>query len=108
MNDNRQENFLYCHQESQENRTSWFRKSCPEITITSATLLEYSGAFLGIAGWLGVRQIGNPVAQELGFAVWIISGLLLIAWGYHTKARAIMLINAVNVIMAASAFYALV
>lgn len=108
MNDNRNGKFLYFDPEQQSDRSLWFRKALPEIPVTSATLLEYSGAFLGIAGWLGVRQIGSPGAQEIGFAVWIISGLLLIAWGYHTKARAIMLINAVNVIMAASAFAALV
>jgi hypothetical protein len=70
--------------------------------------LEYSGAALGIAGWLGVRQIGSTGAQELGFLVWIISGLILIAWGFHTRARGIMLINAVNVVMAASAFASMV
>lgn len=69
--------------------------------------LEYSGAGLGIAGWLGVRQIGSTGAQELGFLVWIASGLILIAWGFHTRSRGIMLINAVNVVMAASAFAAL-
>lgn len=72
------------------------------------TYLEYSGAALGIVGWLGVRQIGSTGAQELGFFVWIVSGLILIAWGFHTKARGIMLINAVNVMMAASAFIAMV
>jgi hypothetical protein len=66
------------------------------------------GAGLGIIGWLGVRQMGSLGAQQLGFLVWIIGGLLLIAWGYHTKARAIMLINAVNVVMAASALVALI
>lgn len=108
MNDNRNGDFLYSNQEQQSTRSLWFRKALPEIPVTSATLLEYSGAFLGIAGWLGVRQVGNPTAQEIGFIVWIISGLLLIAWGYHTKARAIILINVVNVVMAASAFAALV
>jgi hypothetical protein len=72
------------------------------IPVTLNTFLEYSGAGLGILGWLGVRQIGSIGAQQLGFLVWIIGGLLLIIWGYHTKARAIMLINAVNVMMAAS------
>ena len=71
-------------------------------------VLEYAGAGLGIAGWLGVRQIGSLAAQQLGFVVWIAGGLVLIAWGYHTKARAIMLINAVNVVMAASALIALI
>jgi hypothetical protein len=108
MNENRNSDFLYSHPEQQGERSLWFRRALPDIPVTSATLLEYSGAFLGIAGWLGVRQIGNPAAQEIGFAVWIISGLLLIAWGYHTKARAIMLINVVNVMMAASAFVSLV
>jgi hypothetical protein len=108
MNDNRNSDFLYSNPEQQSDRTLGFLKALPEIPVTSATLLEYSGAFLGIAGWLGVRQIGNPAAQEIGFVVWIVSGLFLIAWGYHTKARAIMLINAVNVVMAASAFAALV
>ena len=70
--------------------------------------LEYSGAALGIVGWLGVRQIGSTWAQELGFLIWIISGLILIAWGFRTHARGIMLINAVNVIMAASAFASMV
>lgn len=75
--------------------------------ITPTSVLEYSGAGLGILGWLGVRQIGSIGAQEIGFIVWILSGLILIAWGYHTKARAIMVINMVNVIMAASALAAL-
>jgi hypothetical protein len=78
------------------------------IPVTLNTFLEYSGAGPGILGWLGVRQIGSNSAQLFGFLVWIIGGLLLIAWGYHTKARAIMLINAVNVVMAASALVALV
>ncbi|ABS54965.1 hypothetical protein Mboo_0447 [Methanoregula boonei 6A8] len=77
------------------------------IPITPASLLEYSGAGLGMLGWLGVRQVGSIGAQEIGFIIWIASGLILIAWGYHTKARAIMAINAVNVIMAASALAAL-
>jgi hypothetical protein len=75
--------------------------------ITPTSVLEYSGAGLGILGWLGVRQVGSIGAQEIGFIIWIASGLILIAWGYHTKARAIMVINAVNVIMAASALAAL-
>jgi hypothetical protein len=107
MSNNRHGDLLHCNPEEKNDRSLWLRKALPEIPFTSATLLEYSGAFLGIAGWLGVRQIGSPVAQEIGFAVWIISGLLLIAWGYHTKANAIMLINVVNVVMAASAFTAL-
>lgn len=78
------------------------------IPVTLNTFLEYSGAGFGIIGWLGVRQIGSIGAQQLGFLVWIIGGLLLIAWGYHTKARAIMLINAVNVVMAASALAVLI
>lgn len=78
------------------------------IPVSLNSILEYSGAGLGIIGWLGVRQIGSLGAQQLGFLVWIIGGLLLIAWGYHTKARAIMLINAVNVVMAVSALAALV
>jgi hypothetical protein len=80
------------------------------LTVPSSwsSYLEYSGAALGIAGWLGVRQIGSTAAQELGFLIWIASGLILIAWGFHTKARGIMLINAVNVVMAASAFVAMV
>jgi hypothetical protein len=78
------------------------------IPVNLNSFLEYSGAGLGIIGWLGVRQMGSLWAQQLGFLVWIIGGLLLIAWGYHTKARAIMLINAVNVVMAVSALVALV
>lgn len=78
------------------------------IPVTLNTFLEYAGAGLGIIGWLGVRQIGSLGAQQIGFLVWILGGLLLIAWGYHIKARAIMLINAVNVVMAASALMALV
>jgi hypothetical protein len=87
-------------------RGSW-EEGIP-IPATPTRYLEYSGAGLGIAGWLGVRQIGSIGAQELGFLVWIISGLILIAWGYHMRARGIMLINAVNVVMAASAFVAMV
>jgi len=67
------------------------------------SLLEYSGAGLGILGWLGVRQVGIAWAQEVGFIVWIISGLTLVAWGYHKNARGVMLINGVNTVMAASA-----
>jgi hypothetical protein len=55
-----------------------------------------------------VRQIGSNSAQLIGFLVWIIGGLLPIAWGYHTKARAIMLLNAVNVVMVASVLVALI
>ena len=71
-----------------------------------ASVLEYSGAGLGILGWLGVRQIGTTWAQELGFFVWIVGGLTLVAWGYHKKARGVMLINGVNTVMAASALWA--
>ena len=78
------------------------------IPITMATILEYSGSGLGILGWLGVRQVGIPWAQQIGFLIWIAGGLILVAWGYHTKARAIMLINGVNVVMAASALMAFV
>ena len=77
------------------------------IPITMANVLEYSGARLGILGWLGVRQVGIVWAQQMGFLVWTAGGLLLIAWGYHAKAKAIMLINTVNVVMAASALVAL-
>ena len=85
-----------------------FLESCPVIPLNSLSLLEYAGASLGIVGWLGVRQIGSPGAQKIGFLVWIAGGLILIGWGYRTKARGIMLINAVNVIMAVSAFAALI
>ena len=78
------------------------------VPVSFATFLEYTGAGLGILGWLGVRQVGTAWAQELGFLVWIAGGLILVAWGYRTKARAIMLINGVNVVMAASALAALV
>jgi hypothetical protein len=71
------------------------------------TFLEYAGAALGIIGWLGVRQIGSPEAQQLGFLLWVIGGMTLVAWGYHTKARGIMAINLVNTAMAASALAAL-
>jgi hypothetical protein len=84
------------------------REHALAIPASWTTYLEYSGAGLGIIGWLGVRQIGSTGAQELGFFVWIVSGLILIAWGFHMKARGIMLINAVNVMMAASAFMAMV
>lgn len=67
------------------------------------TFLEYAGAALGIIGWLGVRQIGNPAAQQLGFVLWVIGGATLVAWGYYTKSRGIMMINMVNTAMAASA-----
>lgn len=77
------------------------------IPATINTFLEYSGAGLGIIGWLGVRQIGSIGAQQIGFAVWILGGLLLVAWGWHTKSRGIIAINAVNTVMAASALVAL-
>lgn len=72
------------------------------------TFLEYAGAALGIIGWLGVRQIGSPEAQLVGFLLWVIGGMTLVAWGYHTKARGIMVINIVNTAMAASALAAVV
>jgi hypothetical protein len=94
--------------------TSTTRESFPDILTSQKfivpfnTFLEYAGAALGIIGWLGVRQIGSPQAQQFGFILWIIGGLTLVAWGYHTKARAIMAINLVNTVMAASALMALI
>ena len=70
------------------------------------TFLEYAGAALGIIGWLGVRQVGSPGAQQIGFLLWVTGGLTLVAWGYHTRARGIMAINTVNTVMAASALAA--
>lgn len=70
------------------------------------TFLEYAGAALGIIGWLGVRQIGSPGAQQLGFVLWVIGGATLVVWGYYTKSRGIMAINLVNTAMAASALAA--
>ena len=70
------------------------------------TFLEYAGAALGIIGWLGVRQIGSPVAQQLGFTLWVLGGATLVVWGWHTKSRGIMAINVVNTVMAASALAA--
>ena len=78
------------------------------IPVTLKTFLENSGTGPGIIGWLGIRQIGSIGARQPGFLIWIIGCLLLIAWGYHTSARTIMLINAVNVVMAASALAALI
>ena len=78
------------------------------IPVTLNTFLEYSGAGLGIIGWFGVRQIGSISAQQIGFLIWVIGGLILVAWGWHTKCRGIMAINAVNSVMAASALAALV
>lgn len=72
------------------------------------TFLEYAGAALGIIGWLGVRQIGSPQAQMIGFTLWVVGGMTLVAWGYYTKARGIMMINLVNTAMAASALAAVV
>ena len=77
------------------------------IPVSVNTLLEYSGACIGIIGWLGVRQIGSYEAQQLGFLLWVAGGLILVAWGWHTNARGIMAINAVNTVMAASALMAL-
>lgn len=72
------------------------------MPATWTSFLEYSGAGLGILGWLGVRQIGIVWAQEIGFLVWIAGGLTLVAWGYCQQARGVMLINGVNTVMAAS------
>ena len=72
-----------------------------------AHILEYAGAGLGVAGWIGVCQVGNAAAQQIGFFIWIAGGLILVGWGYHTRARGIMVINMVNAFMAASAFLAL-
>ncbi|NMB77587.1 MAG: hypothetical protein GYA23_00650 [Methanomicrobiales archaeon] len=88
------------------------RESFPDILtsdrfqISLNTFLEYAGAALGIIGWLGVRQIGSPAAQQVGFLLWVIGGVTLVAWGYHTRARGIMAINTVNTVMAASALAA--
>jgi hypothetical protein len=76
------------------------------FTLPFNTFLEYAGAALGIIGWLGVRQIGSPQAQMIGFLLWVIGGATLVVWGYHTKARGIMVINLVNTAMAASALLA--
>ena len=75
--------------------------------IPGETLLEYAGAGLGIAGWLGVRQIGSTSAQQVGFLIWMLSGFLLVAWGYSRRAKGIVIINTVNTLMAGSAFIAL-
>jgi len=83
------------------------RELFPVRYDSQTTFLEYMGAGLGIAGWFGVRQIGSTGAEQIGFLVWILSGSLLIVWGYHRKARGIVLINTVNMLMAASAFVAL-
>lgn len=93
--------------------TTMTRESFPDILTSQKfivpfnTFLEYAGAALSIIGWLGVRQIGSPEAQQLGFVLWVIGGLTLVAWGWHTKSRGIMAINAVNTVMAASALVAL-
>jgi hypothetical protein len=55
------------------------------IPVTLTTFLEYSGAGLGIIGWLGVRQIGSITVRQLGFLVWTIGGLILIARGVPHK-----------------------
>ena len=95
------------------NPTITTRESFPDILTSQKfivpfnTFLEYAGAALGIIGWLGVRQIGSPEAQQVGFVLWVIGGLTLVAWGWHTKSRGIMAINAVNTVMAASALAAL-
>lgn len=78
------------------------------IPVTLNTFLEYSGAGLGIIGWFGVRQIGSIGAQQIGFLIWVIGGLLLVIWGYHTESRGIMAINSVNTVMAASALATLI
>ena len=78
------------------------RQSSPDILSSEKfilpfnTFLEYAGAALGIIGWLGVRQIGSPEAQMIGFLLWVIGGITLVAWGYYTKARGIMVINLVR------------
>ena len=80
--------------------------SSEKFILPFNTFLEYPGAALGIIGWLGVRQIGSPQAQMIGFLLWVIGGATLVVWGYHTKARGIMVINLVNTAMAASALLA--
>jgi hypothetical protein len=100
--------------ETSTHLTTTIRQSIPDLVASRKflvpfnTFLEYAGAALGIIGWLGVRQIGSPQAQELGFLLWVIGGLTLVAWGWHTKARGIIAINLVNTAMAASALLALV
>ena len=78
-----------------------------KIIIPFNTFLEYAGAALGIIGWLGVRQIGSPGAQMIGFLLWVIGGMTLVIWGYYTKSGGIMVINLVNTAMATSALAAL-
>lgn len=103
-----QTNNQYLNPIKPQNTPLHFLKGGIAIPVSWTLYLEYAGAGLGIAGWLGVRQIGSTGLQELGFLVWIISGLFLIAWGFRTWARGIMPINAVNVEMAASAFVGMV
>jgi hypothetical protein len=64
--------------------------------------LEWTGAALGIAGWFGVRCLGNHAAQVFGFSIWVLSGVILCLWAFHEKKRGIILINAVNAVMALS------
>ena len=107
MGEHQQGNSLHNRPAREQNQRR-FSGDAQAMPASRISCLEYSGAGLGIAGWLGVRQIGSTGAQELGFLVWIASGLILIAWGFHTRSRGIMLINAVNVVMAASAFAVMV
>ena len=82
--------------------------SSEKFILPFNTFLEYAGAALGIIGWLGVRQIGSPQAQMLGFLLWVIGGATLVLWGYYTKSGGIMVINLVNTAMAASALAAVI
>mgnify|MGYP001351658076 CR=1 FL=1 len=83
--------------------------SSPKFLIPFGSFIEYAGAALDIFGWLGgIKQIGSPEGQQIGFLLWIIGGILLIIWGYHTKARALMAFNVVNTVIAASALVAVI
>jgi hypothetical protein len=69
--------------------------------------LEWTGASLGVAGWFGVRALGNHDAQLFGFSVWVISGIILVLWAHRENKKGVMAVNAVNVVMAVSALFAL-
>jgi hypothetical protein len=70
--------------------------------------MEWTGAGLGVVGWLGVRSLNNHEAQLIGFSVWVASALILCLWAVHEKKRGVLAVNAINAAMSLSALVALV
>lgn len=70
--------------------------------------MEWTGAGLGVVGWLGVRSLDNHEAQLIGFSVWVVSAVILCLWAVHEQKRGVLAVNAINAAMTVSTLITLV